>query len=312
MKSMKNLLISLFSRALMSLPEQPSPTAKSMGRVLMVVSNTNTLQLKDNRVVSTGYYLNELAVPAQYLLEAGYEVVVATPSGKKPVIEAHSNNVFFFGYDRDAWQRALAFVDTYPSLQNPKTLKTLISERLDRYLGVYVPGGHAAMNDLMQDADFGEILNYLHQKSRPTAFSGHGSVAMLASLSNAAAYRKALVDDDEETAKAASTDWQYTGYRMTSFSNQEESGVERDIFKGQVPFYVADALKNARGLVEHGANYQSFVVHDRESIAGQNPSSDRAISLSARHCAIAQEFVEALDEARVIPFWVRKYCLGHA
>ncbi|MBE9166702.1 type 1 glutamine amidotransferase domain-containing protein [Pleurocapsales cyanobacterium LEGE 06147] len=300
---MKNILISLFSRALVSLPEQPSPTARSMGRVLMVVSNTNTLQLKDNRVVSTGYYLNELTVPAQYLLEAGYEVVVATPSGKKPVIDAHSNNMSFFGYDQAAWQRALTFVDTYPSLQNPKTLKTVVSEGLERYLGVYVPGDRAAMNDLMQDADFGQILEYLHQKSQPTAFPGHGSVAMLTTLPNAVAYRKALVDGDEETAKTASVDWQYAGYRMTSFSNEEEYVVESEIFKGQVPFYVADALKSLGGRVEHGPSYRSFVVHNRELLAGQNPSSARAI---------AQEFVEALDEARVMPTWVRKYCLGHA
>ncbi|HEY9674014.1 MAG TPA: hypothetical protein V6D11_21420 [Waterburya sp.] len=53
-------------------------------------------------------------------------------------------------------------------------------------------------------------------------------------------------------------------------------------------------------------------MHDRKLITDQNPSSDRAIAQSAAPKAIAQEFVEALDEARVLPLWVRKYGLGHA
>jgi putative intracellular protease/amidase len=303
MKGMKNIVLSLFSKAISSLPEQPSPTTKSLGRVLIVASTSNTLQLKDNRVVSTGYHLNELAVPAQYLLEAGYEVVIATPSGKKPTIAAYSNNVSFFGNDQAAWQRALTFVDTYPSMQNPKTLKAVLSEGLDCYLGVYVPGGHAAMNDLKQDSDFGQILRYLHQESKPTAFLCHGSVAMLATLPKPAAFWQALIYGDSEIAKATSVGWQYADYRMTSFSNEQEYLVERKIFNGEVPFYVADALKSARGVVEHGPSYQSLIVQDRELITGQNPAAD---------FAIAQEFVEALDEARVIPIWVRKYCLGRA
>lgn len=301
MKRIKNIAVSLFSHTLTGQLQQYSQAAKNMGRVLLVASSSNTLQLKDNRVVPTGYSLNELAVPAQYLLEVGYEVVVATPTGKKPAVDAHSNDVYFFDNDQAALQHALTFVDTYPSMQNPKTLNAVVSEGLDRYVGVYVPGGHAPMIDLMQDPDLGQVLQYFHQTSKPTAFLSHGSVAMLAALPNAAAYQKALINGDREAKKANAADWQYADYRMTTFSNEEEHWIERELLNGEVPFYVADALKSAGGRVEYGSNDQSFIVHDRELITGQNPSSDRAI---------AQEFVEALDEARVLPTWVRKYCSG--
>ena len=56
-------------------------------------SSSNTLQLKDNQVIPTGYALNELAVPAQYSIESGYDVVVATPSGKNPEIDPHSKKL---------------------------------------------------------------------------------------------------------------------------------------------------------------------------------------------------------------------------
>ncbi|MEP0838609.1 type 1 glutamine amidotransferase domain-containing protein [Coleofasciculus sp. FACHB-64] len=301
MNSTKNMMTSLFSKALTSLPEQPS-SAKSLGRVLLVASSTNTLQLKNYRVVPTGYSLEDLTVPVQQFIEAGYEVVIATPDGKKPVILAHANDSRFDN-DPEALQRAIAFLDSYPSMQNLKTLKAVLSEGLDRYIGVYVPGGYAPMNDLMQDPDLGQILRYFHKTSKPSAFLSHGSVAMLAALPDTTAYRKALVDGDREAAKTAAADWQYAGYRMTSFSNEEEYPIEREILDGQVPFYVADALASAGGRVEHGSSDQSFVVQDRELISGQNLASDRAI---------AQEFVEALDEARVIPIWVRKHFLGKA
>lgn len=159
------------------------------------------------------------------------------------------------------------------------------------------------MIDLMQDPDLGQVLQYFHQTSKPTAFLSHGSVVMLAALPNAAAYQKALVDGDREAAKAAAVGWHYADYRMTTFSNQEEHWIERELLNGEVSFYVADALRSAGGRVEQRLSDQSFVVHDRELITGQNPSSARAI---------AQEFVEALDEARVLPIWVRKYGLRHA
>lgn len=303
MKGIKKIAISLFTDTLMSLPEQPTYTTKSMGRVLIVASSTNTLQLKNNRVVPTGYRLNELAVPAQHLLEAGYEVVVATSTGKKPSMDGRSNDVSGFENNQAALQQALTFVDTYPSLQNPKTLKTILSEGLDQFVGIYVPGGHAPMNDLMQDPDLGEALRYFHQTSKPTALLGHGAIAALAALPDAAAFRKALIDGDQQVVRKSSQGWQYSDYRMTTFSNEQEDRIESQIFDSELPFSVTDALRNAGARVEHGSGNQRFVIRDRELITGQNSAAD---------CAIAEVFIEALDEARVIPHWVRKHFLGQA
>jgi putative intracellular protease/amidase len=264
------------------------------GTVLLVASSTNRLQLKGDKVVPTGYFLDELAVPAQYLIEHGYDVVVATPDGNTPAMDAHSNAAGLFGGDNAKLQQALGFVLTHPSMQKPRRLADVVREGLGEYAAVYVPGGHAPMNDLMQDPDFGTILRAFHADGKPTALLCHGPIATLAALPRAAAYRQALVAGDSAALKASSQGWQYAGYRMTIYSNSEEQPIQRDVLHGELQFYVADALRAAGAVVEKGPDNDPFVVQDRELITGQNPSSDHRIAetlvrvLDAREAGVAE------------------------
>ena len=170
---------------------------------------------------------------------------------------------------------------------HPIKIKDAIDEGLDNYAAVYVPGGHAPMNDLMQDKDFGKVLRYFHEKGKPTAFLCHGPIASLAALDDPAGYRKALVSGTFDEQAEKSKNWQYAGYRMTIYSNAEEYPVEKFVLKGNLPFYVADALQIAGGIVEHAPLNEGHVVRDRELITGQNPASDHMI---------AEELVNALAE----------------
>jgi hypothetical protein len=43
-----------------------------------------------------------------------------------------------------------------------RTLHAVIEEGLDKYAGVFVPGGQAPVVDLMQDPQTGEILRHFH------------------------------------------------------------------------------------------------------------------------------------------------------
>jgi putative intracellular protease/amidase len=257
--------------------------AESKGRILVVASSESEMELANGTKMNVGFFLNEFAVPSQYLAEKGYTIVLATPSGKKPVMDAGSNNKNFFGGDDAARAKALDFTNSL----NAVSLKDVIAGGLDTYDAVFVPGGHAPMTDLMQDKDLGEILRYFHENSKPTAFICHGPVAALAALPDAAAYRKALVDRDPKAAMAAAKDWIYSGYRMTVLSDAEEWPGE--VSKGtEMPFHVEQALQIAGGLMEEGPLYQSHVVRDRELITGQNPASD---------IDLAKELDKALQES---------------
>ncbi len=252
---------------------------KIKGKILVVASSDDTFELKDGRKEPTGYYLNELAIPAQAAFDAGYEIVLATPKGGQPVVDQHSLVADHFGGSADALQKALDFVATNAGMRNPRSIRSAIDEGLENYAGVFVPGGHPPMVDLMQDPDLGEVLRYFHEKSKPTALLCHGPIAVTAAMPKAREFRQALVKGDMAAAKAAAEGWQYSGYRMTIFSNDEEHYAEQHLLGGgEVPFYVATALEIAGGKVETKGVFEPYAIEDRELITGQNPSSDHRIA----------------------------------
>lgn len=267
---MKQVLF-LCLAALLLLPifSAHSEAAASKGKILVVVSSQSQMELADKSIMNVGFFLNEFAVPTEYLAERGYEIVLATPSGQMPVMDKSSNDKKFFGGDEAARAKAVAFVNGL----KPISLQDAIKDGLEQYAAIFVPGGHAPMTDLMQDKDLGTILRYFHEKQKPTAFICHGPSAMLAALPDAAAYRQALVSHDAKRAMAAAKGWIYSGYEMTVLSDAEEWPGE--VAKGtEMPFHVEQALQIAGGRMRVDGMYGSHVVHDRELITGQNPSSD--------------------------------------
>ncbi|MCW2593118.1 MAG: hypothetical protein JWQ86_5545 [Mycobacterium sp.] len=58
-----------------------------------------------------------MAVPAQAIIDAGYDIVVATPKGTQPVVEQFSVKADYFGDSEGEPQKALDFVATSPGLR---------------------------------------------------------------------------------------------------------------------------------------------------------------------------------------------------
>lgn len=259
--------------------------------ILVIASSATSLTLKDGSEEHVGYYLNELFVPVRAALDAGYEMILATPSGAKPVMDPQSVVAAHFGGSEAALRTALDFVDAYPAMQRPRSFRSVIEEGLDRYIGFYAPGGHPPMVDLMQDPDLGEILRYAHSTAKTTALLCHGPIAIVAAMPKAKEFRAALVAGESDEARRLAEGWQYAGYRMTIFSNDEEHYAEEHYMHGgKAPFYVNDALKIAGGKVSISSEgiFQPLVVEDRELITGQNPPSDHQL---------AERFVGALNRA---------------
>jgi NAD(P)-dependent dehydrogenase (short-subunit alcohol dehydrogenase family) len=78
------LALTALSVATVSAAAEPA----SKGKVIVVMSGAHLLDLKDNKVYATGYYLNELATPLRALVEAGYTPVFASPDGDAPTMDA--------------------------------------------------------------------------------------------------------------------------------------------------------------------------------------------------------------------------------
>ena len=263
----------------------------SKGKVLVVGSNATRIEIQGGGTGPTGQYLNETVVPAMAVVDAGYEVVLATPNGTQPYIDPPSDSAAHFDGDEKAYRRARDFFDKDPSMTNVRTLRAIVDEGLDQYAAVFVPGGQGPVVDLMQDAELGKILRYFHERKKPTALLCHGPIATLAALPDARGYRAALIAGDKAKVAELGKGWQYAGYKMTVFTASEEIPIEEQFLHGKIYFTMPDALGAAGAEVSRSAvDFEPFVVEDRELITGQNPRSDHPI---------AAKLIAALDRATV-------------
>jgi putative intracellular protease/amidase len=253
------------------------------GKIVIVGSNATRIEVQGGGTGATGQYLNETVVPAMAFVDAGYDVVLATPNGAKPHIDEASDSAQHFEGDEAAYRRACAFFADHSSMQ-ARTLRSVIDEGLDNYAAVFVPGGQAPVVDLMQDPELGEILRHFHDRKKPTAFLCHGPIAAVAAMPNARQFRAALIAGDNAKAAELAKGWQYAGYKMTVFSATEEKVIEDNILHARLYFNMPDALRTAGGDVSTTpVDFAPYVVEDRELITGQNPRSDKPIAARLIH-----------------------------
>jgi putative intracellular protease/amidase len=258
--------------------KKPADTTPENKNVLIVLSAENSLTLSDGKVIPTGFFLDEFAVPAQALAAAGYTLSIATPEGSAPHLDEASIDKSYFQNDSLKLLKALNFVNNLPGMKNPLKLSDVAGADMADYAAIFIPGGRAPMVDLMQNKDLGKILRYFHENKIPTALICHGPVALNAALEDPVSYRQAMVQQDPDLIAKFGKDWIYSGYQMTIFSNAEED----DALKAKhqkLQFYVADALSSSGAQLQKAQElWAPHVVRDRELITGQNPASDHAIA----------------------------------
>jgi len=241
--------------------------------VLVVLSDTGTLELKAGKTFSTGFYLNEAMQPVKMLLDAGHDITFVTPTGRAPTLDKGSINTMFFGGDAKAMQQHIDLLDTLAvtSLTQSPVISLARVEQIgyEKFDAIYVPGGHAPMQDLSISKDLGKLLEAFHHNSKPTALVCHGPIALISTLPKAAEFTDSLA----RTNKAQAKQWIYSGYKMTVFSNAEEEASKGQLNGGEMKFYPQTALEQAGAKFHAKALWEANVVEDRELITGQNPAS---------------------------------------
>lgn len=249
--------------------------------VLVVLSDADHLDLKDGKVFPTGFYLNELMQPVKRLLDAGHQVTFATPNGLAPTLDKSSDDKMYFNNDVNAWRTHRALLDklrlTSPVSSPVISLARAAQRGYGEFDAIYIPGGHAPMQDLLTSPALGQTLAAFHAAGKPTALVCHGPIALLSTLPDAPAFTRQLTETGHAAAQRG---WIYAGYRMTVISNAEE-----EIAKGLLPkggamkFYPQTALEQAGGKYSSNSEpFTSHIVTDRELITGQNPASATAVA----------------------------------
>jgi putative intracellular protease/amidase len=144
-----------------------------------------------------------------------------------------------------------------PGFQQPAALSALTDAELDEFDAVFAPGGHGPMVDLADNPDVGRLLLALHRKHAPIAALCHGPAMLLSA------------------PERAGGQWLFDGYRLTSFTDEEEDQTEAGLLG--LGWLLDVALKNAGAVFDDGPSaWISHVVVDRNLITGQNPGSTEA------------------------------------
>jgi len=273
MKTIQKISAALAVAAAVGAPMAAS--AASAGKVLVVLSSEQQLALRDGKTYQSGYFLNELAVPLGKIIDAGYTPVFADPKGNAPVMDQNSNNKMFFGGSDEAREAALKLLDSQAGLKQPMKLSAVAKEGISDYVGVFVPGGHAPMEDLMQDKSLGTILKAFHHAAKPTGIICHASSVILSAANDPVGLKRAAAAGDKAAVAKYAKNWAYQGYKVTVFATEEEKQIEgaSKQLDGFMTFYPEDALAMAGAVVQNGAAWQPNVVEDRELVSGQQPFS---------------------------------------
>jgi putative intracellular protease/amidase len=266
------------SAAILAVLSTTPAMAANGGKVLVVLSSADRLELRDGKTYHTGYYLDELEIPLHKLVDAGFTPVFANPEGKPVTFDPVSNNKMFYGGDDAARAAAVKYLADNRDLKHPRTLDSVLKEGTAGYVGIFIPGGHAPMQDLIQNKTLGTILASFHGNQRPTGVICHGPTALLSTVSDPVAFREAMIAGDAAKASKIAADWPYAGYRLTVFSSGEEHAIEGQggQLGGNVQFYAADALAQAGAHVDRIGLWQVNVIEDREVVSGQQPFSSEA------------------------------------
>lgn len=246
----------------------------SAANVLVVLSDVSQLELKDGKTMPTGFYLNELMQPVKLLLDAGHTLTYVTPLGKAPTMDKGSADKMFFNNDEASLAAHLALLDKLKltAKEGSPVISLAKVEKIGygKFDAIYVPGGHAPMQDLLKSKPLGKLLTSFHEKGKVTALVCHGPIALLSAMPDAPAFAASM----EKGSATANPKWIYAGYQMTAFSDKEEEASKAQLNGGEMKFYPQAALQKAGGAYSAASElWGAKVVIDRELITGQNPAS---------------------------------------
>jgi putative intracellular protease/amidase len=214
-------------------------------KILMVLTSHD--QLGDTGK-KTGFWLEELAAPYYTFVDAGAEVVLASPAGGQPPLDPKSNEP---DAQTETTKRFEADEVAMQALANTHKLSEVLNQDFD---AVFYPGGHGPLWDLAKDQNSISLIEQTLQADKPVALVCHAP-GVLREVKDAEG--RSIVE----------------GKTVTGFSNTEEDGVG---LTDVVPFLVEDMLKEKGGKYSKTEDWQVYVQQDGLLITGQNPASSAA------------------------------------
>lgn len=221
------------------------------GKVLAVISTARSLTLSDGTSVSCGYHLCELADLHKTLIDAGYQIIFATPDGDTPLADA-AGVASMKPEERKTYER---YIDGLTELLIPYKLSDITEEMLLHLQGLFLPGGKGALADLPNQKDLKRILKHMKAHMKPIVAIGHGAAGLI------------QVPDPDEA-------WLFYDYEMTCFPKALEERLAKRQALAAPAFSLEEELDEMGAELRFHRHYTSeFIVEFKELLTAQNSVS---------------------------------------
>jgi len=227
----------------------PNPYKGGKHRILMVCTEERNMIMANGMKFSTGNHPVEMALPMLHLLSAGFEIDVVTPTGAPVAIEMWAMP------DGDENVKAL-FRDFTNALEKPGSLAEFAANSMtddSPYIGIFIPGGHGAMNGLPESEDLGKLLRWVHAQNLHTITLCHGPGTLIAAQDGG--------------------EFIYDGYNIAVFPDSVDKQTPKiGYLPGHMPWEVGAKL-NALGMTIVNAKADDTCHIDRSLITGASPKA---------------------------------------
>lgn len=221
-------------------------------RILLVATQERYLKMAGGEFFSTGNHPVEMLLPLLHLDAAGFQVDIATISGDPVKFE-------MWAFPKED-QAVKGIYEKYKKqLRSPLNLRELWGKGFDKetpYIGVFIPGGHGALNDVPFSELVGGILRWADSNDRYYISLCHGPASMLAA----------------NVGKPEGSKFIYDGYKVAVFPDSLDTGANIDIgyIPGKMPWLVGEELRKL-GVTPVNTGITGETHRDRFVLTGDSP-----------------------------------------
>lgn len=237
-------------------------------KVLMIATEERYVLLENGKLFSSGNHPVEMLLPLHHLMEAGFDVDVATIGGNPAKLE-------LWAMPREDKAVLATYEALKPKLKQPKKLSDVVANGLGAdsdYLAVFIPGGHGAVVGLPASEAVGQTLDWALANSKFVITLCHGPAALLA-------------------ASLGKQESPFKGYSVCVFPDVLDQGpnIEIGYLPGHLQWLVADLL-GKQGLTVLNDDMTGKTHQDRKLLTGDSPLASNDLGLLA-----ADALVEAVQ-----------------
>lgn len=234
-------------------------------KILMIATDERYLLMQNGTFFSTGNHPVEMLLPMYHLDKAGFAFDIATISGESAKLE-------LWAYPKDDEAVASIFEKYKKQLKSPLKLADVAAENLgpnSAYVGVFIPGGHGALNGVPFSADVKKVLDWALQADKHIISLCHGPAALL-------------------SAKIGEERNPFAGYKICSFPDTIDAKTpEMGYMPGAMPWFIGERLR-ADGLEIVNTDIKGTVHKDRKLITGDSPFASNNLGKAAAKALLAE------------------------